>query len=430
MKLRPLMILLLVATILMSASTSAFASSPTPEPTELVFWTYVDLHSQFMEDAANRWNEMHPDEPITIKSESYPVDEMHSKLLITLQSGQGAPDLVDVNVAKFSNFMRGDNIGFIGLNDIIEPEKEAFLEAVLDIYKKDDTYYAIEYHVGAPVIYYNTDILDAAGVKVEDLIYWSDVAEAGKKVLAATGKPMITFEVADSWMYYIMISEQKSDWLDDQGNVIMDNQINIDTLQFMLDMINEGTAITTPGGGYHTEEWYGFMANGGAAAMLEPLWYMGRFTDFMPELKGKIKIAPIPKWTDDDVSPVFGGTGTAITTQSKNQDLAKRFLYEAKISKQGSTNIWTVLGFDPLRMDIWDSDAMKEPNIFTDYFGTGIFDTIIKMKDSFYPTNVTDPLFPSANLLIANDVLFNALTVRAQTPAEVLKDAADELRSY
>lgn len=127
---------------------------------------------------------------------------------------------------------------------------------------------------------------------------------------------------------------------------------------------------------------------------------------------------------------MFGGTGTAITTQSKNQDLAKRFLYEAKISKQGSTNIWTVLGFDPLRMDIWDSDAMKEPNIFTDYFGTGIFDTIIKMKDSFYPTNVTDPLFPSANLLIANDVLFNALTVRAQTPAEVLKDAADELRSY
>lgn len=294
MKLRPLMILLLVATILMSASTSAFASSPTPEPTELVFWTYVDLHSQFMEDAANRWNEMHPDEPITIKSESYPVDEMHSKLLITLQSGQGAPDLVDVNVAKFSNFMRGDNIGFIGLNDIIEPEKEAFLEAVLDIYKKDDTYYAIEYHVGAPVIYYNTDILDAAGVKVEDLIYWSDVAEAGKKVLAATGKPMITFEVADSWMYYIMISEQKSDWLDDQGNVIMDNQINIDTLQFMLDMINEGTAITTPGGGYHTEEWYGFMANGGAAAMLEPLWYMGRFTDFMPELKGKSKLPLFP----------------------------------------------------------------------------------------------------------------------------------------
>ena len=400
------------------------------EPTELVFWTYVDLHSQFMEDAADRWNEMHPDEPISIKCESYPVEDMHSKLLITLQSGQSAPDIVDVNVAKFSNFMKGNDIGFIGLNDIIEPEKDAFLQAVLDIYKKDDTYYAIEYHVGAPVIYYNTEILDAAGVKVEDLVYWSDVAEAGKKVLATTSKPMITFEINDSWSYYIMVGEQKSDWIDSDGNVIMDNQINTDTLQFMLNMINEGTAITTPGGGFHTEEYYGFMSKGGAAAMVEPLWYMGRFTDFMPELKGKIQIAPLPKWDDDSVAPVFGGTGTAITVQCEHQDLAKRFLYEAKISKEGSTNIWTVLGFDPLRMDIWDTDAMKEPNVFTNYFGDGIFDIIIQMKDSFYPTNITQSLFPAANQLIANDVLFKALSEKSMTPAEALQAAADELRTY
>ena len=400
------------------------------KPTELVFWTYVELHNQFMEDAADRWNEKHPDEPISIKCEAYPVEDMHSKLLITLQSGQGAPDIVDVNVAKFSNFMKGSDIGFIGLNDIVEPEKDAFLQAVLDIYKKDGTYYAIEYHVGAPVIYYNTEILDAAGVKVEDLVYWSDVAEAGKKVLAATGKPMLTFEIADSWSYYIMCAEQKSDWLDKDGNVIIDNKINADTLKFMLDMINAGTAITTPGGGFHTEEYYGFMSKGGAAAMLEPLWYMGRFTDFMPELKGKIKIAPLPKWTDEDVAPVFGGTGTAVTVQCKVSDLAKRFLYEAKISKEGSANIWKVLGFDPLRMDIWSDPVMKEPNVFTDYFGNDIFDTIIAMKDSFYPTNITQAKFPAANQLVATNVLFKALSDKSESPEQVLKEAADELKSY
>ena len=408
------------------------AASMAAEATDLTFWTYVELHSEFFEDAANRWNEMHPDEPINLKCESYPtVDDMHSKLLITLQSGQGAPDIVDVNVAKFSNFVRGEDIGFIPLNDIIEPEKDAFLEAVLDIYKKNDTYYAIEYHVGAPVIFYNTEILDAAGVKVEDLVYWSDVAEAGKKVLEATGKPIITFEIADSWCYYIMCGEKKSDWMDRDGNVIMDNQANADVLHFMLDMIDAGTAITTPGGGFHTEEYYGFMGQGGAAAMLLPLWYMDRFTNFMPELKGKIQIAPIPKWDDESVAPVFGGTGTCVTTQCKSADLAKRFLYEAKISKTGSGNIWTVLGFDPLRMDIWDDESIfKADNVFTDYYGKDIFDIIIGMKDEFYPTNVTDPLFPAANTLVANEVLFKALAERNQTPEEILKEAADELRSY
>ena len=415
----------MLAVLLPTAGTAA-------EPTDLTFWTYVELHSEFFEDAANRWNEMHPDEPINLKCESYPtVDDMHSKLLITLQSGEGAPDIVDVNVAKFSEFVRGDDVGFIPLDDIIEPEKDAFLEAVLDIYKKNGTYYAIEYHVGAPVIFYNTEILDAAGVKVEDLVYWSDVAEAGKKVLEATGKPMITFEIADSWCYYIMCGEKKSDWMDRDGNVIMDNQENADVLHFMLDMIHDGTAITTPGGGFHTEEYYGFMGQGGAAAMLLPLWYMDRFTNFMPELKGKIQIAPIPKWDDESVAPVFGGTGTCVTTQCKSPDLAKRFLYEAKISKTGSANIWTVLGFDPLRMDIWDDDSIfKADNAFTDYYGKDIFDIINAMKDDFYPTNITDPLFPAANTLIASEVLYKALAEQNQTPEEILKEAADELRSY
>ena len=421
---------LLMALVLILSGLGCTAAFAEAQPTPLVFWTYQELHNQFMYDAAERWNEMHPDEPIEIKCEAYPVEDMHSKLLITLQSGQGAPDIVDVNVAKFSNFMRGSEVGFIPLNDIIEPEKDAFLEAVLDIYKKGDTYYAIEYHVGAPVIFYNTEILGQAGVKVEDLVYWSDVAKAGEKVLAATGKPIITYEISDSWCYYIMVGEQKSDWLDKDGNVIMDNAQNAQTLQFMLDMIDAGTAVTTPGGSFHMEEYYGFMSKGGAAAMVLPLWYMGRFTDYMPELKGKIAIRPIPKWDDESVAPVFGGTGTAITTQCKNQDLAKRFLYEAKISKEGAGNIWTVLGFDPLRMDIWGDDVMKQPNVYTDYFGINIFDTIIAMQDAFYPTIVTQPLFPAANQLIATDVLFRALSERQQTPAEVLKAAADELRSY
>lgn len=422
-----LMLTLVLALSLLTGVTGATAEA---QPTELVFWTYVELHNQFMTNAAELWNAKHPDEPITIKCEAYPFEDMHNKLLITLQSGQGAPDIVDVNVAKFSNFMKGSESGFIGLNDIIEPEKEAFLEPVLDIYKKNGTYYAIEYHVGAPVMFYNTEILDAAGVKVEDLVYWSDIAEAGKKVLAATGKPIITFEINDAWSYYVMIAQQKSDLVDSNNNIIVDNQINADTLQFMLDMIDAGTAITTPGGNFHSEEYYGFMAKGGAASMEEPLWYMDRFPNFMPELKGKIAIAPLPKWTDDDVTPVFGGTGTAITVQCEHQDLAKRFLFEAKISKEGAGNIWTILGFDPLRMDIWDTDVMKAPNIFTDYFGEGIFDTVIAMKDSFYPTNITQEKFPAAKELLATSILFKALSDRNQTPAEVLKDAADELNSY
>ena len=400
------------------------------EPTQLTFWTYVEQHTEFMQDAVDTWNAAHPDEMIELKTETYPTEDMHSKLLITLQSGDGAPDLVDVNVARFSDFMQGDSKVFVELNDIIEPEKESFLEPVLDIYKYDGNYYGIEYHVGAPMMFYNTEILDQAGVKVEDIVTWDDLHEAGKKVLEATGKPIITFEVNDSWSYYIMAGEKYGDYFDADGNCIIDSETNAEVLDFMLSMIEDGTAVTTPGGGFHTEEYYGYMSQGGAAAMLECMWYMGRFTDYMPELSGKIQMAAPPVWDEDSVYPVFGGTATSITTQCENQDLAKRFLAEAKISKEGAAKIWNVLGFDPLRWDIWDTDVMKQENKYTDYFGKDIFDVVLGMKDKFHPSNITaSPQFSLANSLVASDILFRVLNEKSATPQEALASAAEEIKN-
>ncbi len=400
------------------------------EKTPLTFWTYVEQHTEFMQDAVDTWNENHPDEPIELTTETYPTEDMHSKLLITLQSGDGAPDLVDVNVARFSDFMQGDTKVFVELNDIIEPEKEAFLEPVLDIYKYDGNYYGIEYHVGAPIMFYNTEILDAAGVKVEDIVTWEDLHEAGKKVLEATGKPIITFEVNDSWSYYIMTGEKGGDYFDENGECIIDSETNAEVLDFMLEMIEDGTAVTTPGGGFHTEEYYGYMSQGGAASMLECMWYMGRFTDYMPELAGKITLAAPPVWDENSVYPVFGGTATSITTQCENQDLAKRFLAEAKISKEGAAKIWNVLGFDPLRWDIWDTDVMKQENKYTDYFGADIFDTVLAMKDKFHPSNITtSPQFSLANSLVSSDILFRVLNEKSATPEEALGSAAAEIKN-
>lgn len=400
------------------------------EKTQLTFWTYVEQHTEFMQDAVNVWNEKHPDEQIELSCETYPTEDMHSKLLITLQSGDGAPDLVDMNVARFSDFMHGDTKPFIELNDIIEPEKESFLEPVLDIYKYDDKYYGIEYHVGAPMMFYNTEILDQAGVKVEDIVTWDDLHEAGKKVLEATGKPIITFEVSDHWSYYIMTGQKGGDYFDEEGNCIIDCEQNAEVLEFMLEMLEDGTAVTTPGGGFHTEEYYGYMAQGGAASMLECLWYMGRFTDYMPELAGKVQLAVPPVWDENSVHPVFGGTAISITTQCENADLAKRFLAEAKISKEGAEKIWNVLGFDPLRWDIWETDAMKQDNKFTEYFGNDIFDVVIQMKDKFHPSNITtSSQYSMASSLMCSDVLFRTLSEKSATPQEALASAAEEIKN-
>lgn len=398
------------------------------EKTTLNFWTFVGLHQKFYEDAAKAWNEANPDKQITLKATTYPYDDMHNKLLLSLQSGVGAPDIADIEISKFSNFLKGKTT-LESLDDVIEPIKDKFVQSRLDIYSKDNHVYGMPTHVGATVMYYNKEILDKAGVNPDDIKTWDDYVQAGKKVVAATGKPMGTVEVTGFFSYFPMVVQQDSDFFDKDGNVTLDNETNIKTLQFLKDMIyTDKILVPAPGGHHHAEEYYGFMGKGGAASIMMPIWYMGRFLEYMPDLKGKIVIRPMPSMTPGGKrSAGMGGTGTAVTNQSKNTKLAKEFLAFAKGSKEGNIKIWQILGFDPPRWDVWDNPEMKKPNKYTDYFSADIFDTLLSMKDEINSPMNTEKT-PKAVDLVTKNVLFKVLKEQSQTPEQALKAAADELR--
>lgn len=408
------------------------------QKTDLVLWTFNELHVHFYNSMVQKWNAANPKQQINLKGEVLPYDDMHNKLLIALQSGVGAPDISDIEIAKFANYLKGD-IQLAPLNDLIDPEKKQFVQSRLSLYEKNGKYYGLDFHVGAEVMYYNNEICKAAGVDIDKIKTWSDYIEAGKKVVAKTGKPMCTIEVTEQWSYYPLLNQAGSDVVDVNGKVTLDTPINAKVLQLLYDMIHKyKIAVASPGGFHHNEQYYGFMNDGGAASIWMPMWYMGRFTDYMTDLKGKMAIRPMPVFDGSSVvygvkskftSAGMGGTGTAVIKTSKNVDLAKKFLYFCKGSKQGTIATWTDLGFDPLRWDVWGDKAMKTPNKFTDFFqnGTGIFDILLQVKDGFNTTNVNGS-YPAVIDAVKHTVMYKTLVEKSKTPEQALKDAAVELR--
>jgi len=435
-------LLIAMSFLLLTGSLGLFAkgqgeSAGASGSTELSFWTFQDLHAQFMQKAVEKWNVANPTQKITLKAEVLPYDDMHNKLLIALQSGVGAPDIVDIEISKFANYLKG-SIQLAPLNDLIDPVKDKFIEARLDNYAKNGKYYGLDYHVGAEVMYYNVDMLKSAGVDPESIKTWSDYIKAGQKVVAATGKPMCTLESTEHWSLYPLISLAGSDILDKNGKVILDNDTNVKVLKMLYDMVYKyKIAITTPGGFHHSEEYYGFMNGGGAASIWMPLWYMGRFTDYMPDLKGKIIVRPMPTFDGSDyvygikspyLSTGMGGTGTAVTVQCKNVDLAKKFVFFSKGTKEGSIATWTELGFDPMRWDVWNDPAMNQPNKFTEYFiNKNIFGMMFDLKDAFNTTNLGEK-YPELIDIIKRNVSYQVLVERSRTPEQALKEAASQIK--
>lgn len=396
--------------------------------TELTFWTFNELHMQIFQDAAERWNKENPDRPIKLVAETYPYDQMHNNLLLSLQSGEGGPDIADIEVGRFSNYLEGD-IQLAPMNEYVEPIKDVMVESRIDMYSQDGNYYGVPTHLGATVMYYNKEIMDKAGVEIDSIKTWDDYAEAGKKVLEETGVPMTTVETDEHWSYWPLVSQSGSSFFDESGEITLANEKNVEALQFLDDMVHESKiAVPTPGGFHHSEEYYGFMNDGGAASLMMPMWYMGRFIDYMPDLKGKMVMTPMPLWEGSDArSAGMGGTGTVVTKQSENVDLAKEFLAYTKLSKKGSIQLWNILGFVPPRSDVWDSKELQEDNKYFDYFGDGIWEMLVNIRDDVSGVELTRY---TADVItqLQTTVMHSVIRQDSQTPEEALKQAAETVK--
>src|SRR5690606_27459681 len=130
-------------------------------------------------------------------------------------------------------------------------------------------------------------------------------------------KPMTPVFTTGFWSFYPMISQKGSDIFDENGEVVLDNKDNAEVLQFIHDMVDkEEIAVLAPGSRHEAEEFFAFMNDGGAAALIMPSWYASRFVEYMPDLSGKIVMKPMPAWEEGGFrSAGMGGTGTAVTKQ-------------------------------------------------------------------------------------------------------------------
>lgn len=394
---------------------------------ELEFWTFAESHATFFEDAANRWNDENPDNPIQLTAAVFPFDQMHNNLLLAVQSGSDAPDLVDIEIARFPNFLQGD-IQLEPLNDLVEDEIDNYITERFDIYADDGTYYGAPYHLGATMVYYNMDIMDEAGVDIDAIETWDDYIEAGHQVVEATDTPMTT--ISESWYgIWPFVAQQGSDFFNDEGEITLANETNVETLQWISDLIHEEEiAEVTPGGEQHSEEFYGYMNNGGAASAIMPLFFMNDFINEMPDLEGKMEIRPMPVFEEGDARTVgMGGTGTAVTSQSEEVDLAKEFLHFAKLTEEANINLWTDLGFDPPRWDVWESEELLEDNQYYQYFDDEIFDTLLEVRDEIEGVNITTGT-PDVLDELSTNIMFNVIREQNQTPEEALEQAEESIR--
>jgi len=410
-------------------TTSEIIGSDSEDAVQLEFWTFIAQHQNFYEAMVDKWNENNPDKQISIKCNVMPYDDMHNKLQIALTAGDGAPDIVDIELGKFANFTQGTP-ELMDLAEYAEPYREDIVESRLQLYSKDGALYGLPTHVGATVAFYNVELLKEADINWEEIKTWDDYKAAGVKYKEATGKSFGTADTYATWQLNAVMAQLGTDYLDADGNLQINNEKLVQALEMFKDMQEDGAIDTIAGGQPDTEEGKGAFNNGEFAACIMPLWMMSRFTDEMTDLEGKMAIAAIPTMTGAEALSVGGGgTGTAVIKNKENAQLAAEFLAYAKLSYDANVMVWEVLGFDPVNMSIWEDESIThdENNKYIQYFVNNPFDVLNEIKEGIaLLESQTSSKYPSINDYFVATAL-NEIFEDGISPQEAMEAAQDYL---
>jgi multiple sugar transport system substrate-binding protein len=306
--------------LLMAGCGRGSPGSEASQKVELTYWTWVPN----MDKVVELWNQKNPNIHVTVNKQDG-GDATVTKLLTAIKAGSGAPDLVQAEFQKIPTLVAANALADIskaGANDA----KSHFVDSVWSaVTLGGDAVYAIPQDTGPMMFYYREDIFQQYGLTVPKT--WEEYAATAAKLHAADPtKYLGTFSANDPGWFAGLAQQAGASWWSVDGSawgVAIDSAATQKVANFWGDLVQKGVIDNRP---MYSPAWNAALNNGTQVGWISAVWGTGVLSGNAGTTAGKWKVAPLPQW--DASKPVtgnWGGSTTAITSQSKHQEAATKF---------------------------------------------------------------------------------------------------------
>lgn len=415
-----------------AASGEAEVVGPTNASTTLEFWAFADARVGFVREVLNSeaWKSAHPD--VAVNFRIFPYNEMHDKLLAALASGVGAPDIADVEISRFSRFIKGERVGFVPLNERIGSEIDnLYTAAATAPWSWEGQIYGLGNELNTVVLAYRKDILDEAGITTP-FETWDDVRAAGKQI-SNDSRKMFAIHDLSFGDWYMMAQHAGTTMFDEQGNYQGDNEKSVAAMQFNHDLVYEDQiAGIAPAEANDTwtppPYWAAFNAEQFIATWGPP-WHLGNLLINVPDQSGKWTVQALPTGLGDSIPTAnFGGTGQCITEQSQNAEVAWDLIRMSNLTTEGVLADFRLRTAYPAYIPAYEDPALQEPS---EYFGGVVIGDLYTQIAPQLPPFQQSPVWPEAteamNRIVITPVMQNQTD--AQTALADLGTEVERLRA-
>ncbi|MEU9339676.1 extracellular solute-binding protein [Streptomyces sp. NPDC048278] len=309
------------ATALAACGSSDDDSKADSGPVSLTYWAWAPG----MDKVVDLWNkgEGKKDQiTVTVKKQAS-GDTLVTKIL-TAHKAKNGPDLVQAEYQALPTLVSNDAVADISKN--VGDAKSKFADGVWQqVTLGTDAVYAVPQDIGPMMFYYRADLFKKYGLKVPAT--WDEFAQDARQLKKkAPGLDLTTFSANDSGLFAGLAQQAGAKWWTTSGDkwkVAIDDAATQKVASFWGGLVKEGVIDNQP---MYTPAWNKALDTGKQLAWVSAVWAPGTLTTAAPDTKGKWAMAPLPQWSaSENVTGSWGGSSTAVTTDSAHQAAAAKF---------------------------------------------------------------------------------------------------------
>ncbi len=360
---------------------------------------------------------------------AYGFREMPDKLGVALRTGQGIPDLVQLDETFFGVFLNGPS-PFLNLRD--RAKNANLLEDLhprrLEVFTFKDELLGLPQSLSAMMLYYRKDLFDEFGIEAEDIETWEGFRKVGQKLMEDRGQRMLAL---DGTLFDVFLRQRGSDLFGKKGNFLPDEKKALSILTEFAEMSQAQIAVMPDRGSVFDPVFFsGDLESGEVLCVIGADWYgLDLFPQFAPGMSGMWGMMPLPAWKNENGSlgprtATFAGQGLLICKASEQKEEAWEFIEFVMSNKEANAERFLQGNSFPAYQPAW-----KDPRLLGEhqYFRQSMGKLLVELAKEIPPVRV-DPRRPQAIFLMQENY-FGAVMSGILTPLEAMEQYREAMQT-
>ena len=343
-----------VGATILGAPSKAFAAparlQSTGSNTEITLWTAFgsgvngDAQAKLVEDYNAQGT------GVTVTAQAYENYEAVAQALITgLQTGDVPAVAVISDVWWFRFYLSQALLDLTGMAE----EPDDFIQSLYADYQRNGGQYGVPFARSTPLLYFNRDVLEAAGLDESVFETWSSTVEAAPDLLAAGGNMNAAFGFGNAasygaWVLHGPVWAFDGRYSDENFEILVTEEGCVTCGEFMREFVQSGNAaaVTDPSTEFQT---------GGVAAILQSTGALGGITEaaqfnvgthFLPE--------------EIEFGCPTGGAGLSIMANASEENQQAALDFISFCTNTENATYWAMTtGYMPVRTSAIESEEFQ-----------------------------------------------------------------------